>query len=76
MNVSESCSCGASFSAEGDNVVRLLREWRRDHVCVEKSESAGETFVTANSQVEQVLGFQMSGLTIPGRQDHALEDDD
>lgn len=75
MNVSESCSCGASFSAEGDNVVRLLREWRKDHQCVEKSEPAGEMYVSAGGQVEQVLGFQVSGLTVPGRVDHALDDE-
>jgi hypothetical protein len=74
VNVSESCSCGAAFSAEGDNVVRLLREWRKDHVCTEKPEPAAEgTFTVSNAQVEQApVGF---ALMHPGRQDHSLDEE-
>jgi hypothetical protein len=33
MSLSESCSCGASFSAERDDELRLLNHWRKSHVC-------------------------------------------
>jgi len=33
MSVSESCGCGAGFSADRDDELRLLNEWRRAHSC-------------------------------------------
>lgn len=33
MSLSESCACGASFSAERDDELRLLNEWRSKHKC-------------------------------------------
>lgn len=74
MNVSETCSCGASFSADGDNVARLLKEWRSSHTCPDKPEPAAEgTFTVSSAQVEQApIGFAMMH---PGRQDRALDDE-
>lgn len=77
VNVSETCGCGASFTAEGDGVVRLLREWRNNHTCTDRATQDSDVLhVSSNAQVEQVIGFQMSGLTVPGRVDHALDDGD
>lgn len=33
MSLSESCSCGAGFSAERDDELLLLNEWRKAHKC-------------------------------------------
>lgn len=33
MSISESCSCGASFSADRDDELKLLNQWREDHKC-------------------------------------------
>jgi hypothetical protein len=33
MSLSESCSCGAGFSADRDDELRLLNEWRKSHKC-------------------------------------------
>jgi hypothetical protein len=33
MSVSESCACGASFSAERDDELQLLNQWRESHKC-------------------------------------------
>lgn len=75
MNVSETCSCGASFAAEGDGVVRLLREWRVNHTCNDKPDQSDGVITSSGAQVEQApIGFAPPWL--PGRRDHALEDDE
>ena len=33
MSVSESCSCGASFTADRDDELKLLNQWRLNHKC-------------------------------------------
>jgi len=33
MSLSESCSCGAGFSAERDDELLLLNQWRESHKC-------------------------------------------
>ena len=73
MNVAETCSCGASFSAEGDNITRLLKEWRKTHTCPDRPEpSTDGVFTVSNAQVEQApVGFT---LMHPGREDHALDE--
>lgn len=65
MNVSETCSCGATFSAEGDNVVRLLREWRKEHTCkpVDGAENDATVLTGADTKTE-TIGFQRVGWQI------------
>lgn len=74
MKLEETCACGASFSAEGDGVMKLWREWKRAHICSEKIQEAGDVILTSGSaQVEQApLGFAPTEL--PGRQDWAIDD--
>lgn len=65
MNVAETCSCGATFSAEGDNVIRLLREWRREHVCKPSETPESDAIVfTSNDTKTEILGFQARSLTV------------
>lgn len=33
MSISESCSCGASFTADRDDEIKLLNQWRTGHKC-------------------------------------------
>ena len=33
MSLSESCSCGASFTADRDDELKLLNQWRTKHSC-------------------------------------------
>ena len=33
MSISESCSCGASFTADRDDEIKLLNQWRTSHKC-------------------------------------------
>lgn len=36
--VRERCSCGAEFESDDSQAVRLLRQWRKEHVCVTPAE--------------------------------------
>jgi hypothetical protein len=41
MSLSESCGCGASFSAErAKDELKLLNQWRQQHKCFEKGDLA------------------------------------
>lgn len=74
MNVSETCSCGAAFAAEGDGVVRLLKEWRKAHPCHDPKPEPGTEMIFSSStaQVESLpVGF--APTEHPGRQDFSLE---
>jgi hypothetical protein len=33
MSIAETCSCGASFSAERNDELKLLNSWRTAHKC-------------------------------------------
>lgn len=33
MSLSETCSCGAAFTAERDDELKLLNSWRTSHRC-------------------------------------------
>jgi hypothetical protein len=69
MSVSESCACGASFSAERDNELQLLNQWRESHKCP-KPQSGG---LAVNSMVETATDFKYPELRLGFRGD---EDDD
>jgi hypothetical protein len=65
MNVSESCSCGASFSADGDSVIRLLREWRKNHVCKPVEAADNDTLVMTSADTKtEPIGFRIDGLRV------------
>lgn len=68
MSVSESCACGASFSAERDNELSLLNQWRESHKCP-KPQGGG---LALNTSIETVSDFNYPELRIGFRGD---EDD-
>ncbi len=58
MPLSESCGCGASFSAERPkDELKLLNQWREQHKCFEK----GDLVIVDASRVESApyhpIGF-------------------
>jgi len=65
MSLSESCSCGASFSADRDDELRLLNEWRKTHKCP-KPERGN---LTLGSSVEAVDDFAYPNLRVGFRGD-------
>lgn len=61
MSVSERCSCGSSFKTDEPNAAKLLREWRRKHVCVHRF-AEPDNAISGTAQVEHAIGFRMNGL--------------
>jgi len=76
MEISETCGCGASFSASGDNVARLVREWRSRHLCGEKVDQSGEQVLTAADTKTELIGFQASGWKIDLPEKHGFDQDE
>ena len=73
--IREVCSCGAEFETDEDDAVALLNDWRTSHrhdakPAVDLSPTSGM------AQVEQVMGFQVSGLSVPVRHEHVDDDDE
>lgn len=72
MEVEETCSCGASFRAAGDNVARLLKEWRANHVCGPRPvDPDGTVLTSSDTKTEISLGFAPTEM--PGREDYGVE---
>ena len=56
MSLSEVCSCGASFTAERDDELKLLNAWRKSHRC---HPQPGDLLVTGvDSRADFVGDFQ------------------
>jgi len=75
MKISESCSCGASFKVDGAEATRLVRDWRKNHkheTATTDTEAAFAT--TGDARVENAIGFQVDGLTVPSRQTPGWEE--
>jgi|LakMenEpi03Aug12_release.lakeMendotaPanAssembly.Ray.scaffolds.fasta_scaffold3491447_1 hypothetical protein len=70
--IHERCSCGASIKTDEAEAVKLVKEWRKNHRCEIQDEQDGATSGTA--QVENVIGFQVSGLSVPAREYDPFED--
>ena len=63
MAVSESCSCGASFSAERSDELKLLTEWRVKHECRSRevfaiSDSSHISQIADQKDPELHIGFR------------------
>jgi hypothetical protein len=69
MSLSESCSCGAGFTADRDDELRLLNEWRKTHKCP-KPQGGG---LALASSIESATDFTYPELRLGFRGD---EDDD
>jgi hypothetical protein len=55
MSLSESCGCGASFTADRDDELKLLNQWRTKHDC----KSAGDLlFNTLPSSTTETLQYE------------------
>jgi hypothetical protein len=76
MKISEACSCGATFKVEGAEAVRLVRDWRRNHKHESSAPDTEATFATTgDARIENAIGFQVDGLTLPARQTPGWEDE-
>jgi hypothetical protein len=74
MKISETCSCGAQFKADGEQSPRLVREWRRKHPCPPQTATEELRDVAMSAQVENAIGFRVEGLDVPAREYDPWED--
>lgn len=66
MGVRERCSCGAEFETDHPSPMKFVREWRKDHTCLEQ-EPEIQAIGGGTAQVEQPIGFTIEGLDYPAR---------
>ena len=64
MKLKEVCSCGASFSVDGEEAIKLVREWRRKHKCASSDEIDGAIITSNDTKTETAIGFRVSGLQV------------
>ena len=71
MSLSESCSCGASFSADRDDQLRLLNQWRKLHAC--PKQEGGFLVSSVSTDSETVHDFVYPNLRVGFRGDEDFE---
>jgi hypothetical protein len=59
----ERCGCGAEFETDDDKGLRLLREWRRKHKCIQQQTGNADLQTTSETvndgrQPELHIGFR------------------
>lgn len=76
MKVLEVCSCGARIKVEGDEAIKLVREWRRNHPCrTPREDDEVSMIISDTSQTERSIGFSLQGLDVPARVTDPFEDE-
>jgi hypothetical protein len=71
MAITETCSCGASFSAERNDELKLVNAWRSQHKC--SFPKAGDLAIMDMARSELAPDFTEPELHIGFRR---LEEDD
>jgi len=71
VSISETCSCGAAFSAERNDELKLLNSWRTTHKCISHDSGSLAIVDTASTQIAD--DFRIPELHIGFR---PSEDDD
>jgi hypothetical protein len=74
MSISETCSCGAAFSAERNDELKLLNQWREAHKCQFPKQGDLAIMDTAQSSIAE--DFRIPELHIGFRPDQGDDDDD
>lgn len=73
MSLSETCSCGASFTAERSDELKLLNQWREAHRCQFPRQGDLAVVDTASTQIAD--DFRIPELHIGFRPDEGDDDD-
>jgi hypothetical protein len=72
MPISETCSCGAAFSAERNDELKLLNQWREQHKC--QFPKTGDLAIMDTSRNELAPDYTIPEMHIGFRPSE--EDDD
>ena len=73
MSVTETCSCGASFSAERNDELKLLNAWRTNHKC--SGHDTGHLAIVDTSTTQIADDFRIPELHIGFRPDEGDDDE-
>lgn len=57
MKIREKCSCGASFAIEAEEAMKLVREWRKKHICPDPVEELRETSLSSQNERADTIGL-------------------
>jgi hypothetical protein len=74
MSISETCSCGASFSAERNDELKLLNAWRTAHKC--NFPKSGDLAIVDSSNSSIAEDFRIPELHIGFRPSEDDDDDE
>ena len=55
--ISERCSCGASIKTDEPDSVKLVKDWRKHHACLE-TQSFEASHAHSQSETQIAMGFQ------------------
>lgn len=73
MALSETCSCGAAFSAERNDELKLLNQWREQHKC--QFPKQGDLAIIDTSNTHIADDFRIPELHIGFRPDEGDDDE-
>jgi hypothetical protein len=55
--IAESCSCGAKIKTDDAQAIKLVREWRRKHICTDNTDIT-DTPTSGLADTQIAIGFQ------------------
>jgi hypothetical protein len=73
LRINETCSCGANLKISGriELVLRQLKTWRKNHVCIKQEND--DTVTSGNAETQIAMGFQPGEL--PAKEYDPWEDE-
>lgn len=76
MKINETCSCGSRMKVDGEESIKIIRDWRKNHVCQHRQDEDDVSIIISdNAQIERSMGFQLEGLDLPARKTDPWEDE-
>ena len=75
MKLKEICSCGSSFSAEGNEATALYAKWVKRHKCAEPNEQVELRDIETSSTIGFSADYSGTGLDIPAKKYDPWEDE-
>lgn len=73
MEIREKCSCGASFSAIGEEAAKLHKSWIRRHSCPDSIELQRD--IETSSTIGFSGDYSGTGLDLPAKKYDPWEDE-
>jgi hypothetical protein len=75
MKLKEICSCGSSFSAEGNEATALYAKWVKRHRCPESTEQVELRDIETSSTIGFSADYSGTGLDLPAKKYDPWEDE-